>query len=150
MIGALSGFCKLLAGLVSKASDDVVIDQSCCLHVCIHYGAADKLESALFEIFAQSIRLGRGGRNVRIVSMTVLNGRAVNKSPDVVAEAAELLLHCEERFGVGDCGPYLQSIPHDTRIQQQLLDPSFCETCNFLWVEVGESLSIAFALVQYR
>ncbi len=55
MIRRRSANCKLAAGLVTKTSDDVIIDETRCLHVCIDDGAADEFEAALLEVFAQRI-----------------------------------------------------------------------------------------------
>ena len=43
--------------LAKLSPDDMIVDQSCSLHVCIKNGAADKFEAALFHVFAHRIGL---------------------------------------------------------------------------------------------
>lgn len=50
--------------LVPEASDQMVIDQACGLHVGIYYSATEEFEAFLFEILCEAIGNWRGGRHL--------------------------------------------------------------------------------------
>ena len=55
MIRRLTAFCKLLAGLMTKTSDNMIVDETGRLHVRVDDCTANKFEAALLEIFTQCV-----------------------------------------------------------------------------------------------
>ena len=80
----------------------------------------------------------------------VLHRPAIHESPDVAVEAAEFLLHFEERLRVGDRRGNLETIAHDARIAQQRGNPGGIVARHFARIEIVESLAVGRALLQNR
>ena len=71
------------AVLVAKAANNVIVDEACRLHVCVHNRAADKSEATLFQVFTKRIRFARRGRNIGNLLETVLQRLAVDEVPQL-------------------------------------------------------------------
>jgi len=128
----------------------MVIDQSRGLHMGINRGASQKFEAPLFKVFGQLVgSLGSGWDFGRRLEM-VLDGFAIDKSPDIVREGSELLLHFHESFRIVNGRFDFKSIADDPCILHQFLDIIFWKFCHCSIVKVGKGLSVPFALFQYR
>ena len=73
---------------------------------------------------------------------------AVDESPDVLIEAAELLLHGDHARALLIGGLDLAPVPHDRRIRDEALDVALGELRHGVWIEPGERGSVALALAQ--
>ena len=69
----------------------MVVDHSCGLHVGVADRRADKFETSLFEVFAEGIRFLRCRRVILQAPNCVHDRFAIDKSPDIGAETAELV-----------------------------------------------------------
>src|ERR1700733_16104895 len=86
----------------SKAVDQVVVHEPGCLHQGVTDGRADERESTTLQVLTQCIgNLGASGKFGKGPPV-VLNRPATDKRPDVLIEAAELLLEREEHAGITD------------------------------------------------
>ena len=99
-----------------KARDQMVVDHPDGLHVCVHNRAADELESALLEVFAERVGfLGRGWQMFH-ARQPILDWPAADETPNVFVKRAEFLLDVEELLGIRDCSRYFQAITNDSRV----------------------------------
>ena len=83
--------------------DKVIVDEAACLHMGIHYCAANEFETPGNKILAESVRLGSGGRDSVWNCMPVDDGLPPYKSPDIVAERTEFRLDFQKSFSIIDC-----------------------------------------------
>lgn len=97
---------------MTEAIGDVVVDHADGLHEGITNGGPHKIESPLFEIFAQSIGERRPGRNVRHGFSRVLNRDAIDKSPEIGIERAEDLRDGQGATGIADGRFNLEAVAH--------------------------------------
>ena len=79
--------------LTTKATLRMVVNHAGSLHVGVYDRRPDEFEATLFEIFTQDVRLAAGGRII-FQSFAAIDDRfAVDETPDVSIEAAELILN---------------------------------------------------------
>jgi hypothetical protein len=78
----------------------------------------------------------------------ILLRSSANESPDILVEAAKLLLQGKEQFGIPDGSLNLQPISYDILIRKQLTDFSLPIECNGGGVKVIEGSTVAAALFQ--
>jgi hypothetical protein len=150
MIRRHSAFCKLPAGLMTKAPDDVIVDEARCLHVRVDDRTANELKAAFLEVLAKRIGLRRRRRNIRVLFEVILDGLGAHKLPDVFAETAKFFLHGEKRPGIRYGRVHLETIAHDARVQQQFFNALVRKASDLYRVKVSECLTVAFTLVEYR
>ena len=126
----------------------MIVDHADRLHEGIADGRADEVESALAQVLAHRGGLGRLGRNFLHRLPGVALRRAINESPEVFVEGAELLFDRKNGARILDCGCDFQSIAHDAGVFQQALDAPLVVARDQRRIEVVECLAIAFALAQ--
>ena len=107
---------------MTEALDSMVIDHPHGLHEGVANGWPDEFKSALEQIFAHRLRLGRLGGDSAAGGSMVLEWLAVDKAPDVGVKTSEFLFHGEERLGILNGRGDLQSVAHDTGIREQRFD----------------------------
>src|SRR5262249_25338810 len=92
-------FIKLGCGefSISEAADEVIVDHSNCLHMCVDDSGTHEAESAVFQVLAERIGFGRGGRNLLHHFPAVDSGLSADKAPRKRIKTSELLLDCEKR-----------------------------------------------------
>src|SRR5437660_762953 len=78
------------------------------------------------------------------------NRLSADELPDVAIESAEFILHRHESLGVLHRGLYLQSIPHDARISQQLFNLAGVVAHHLLNIKIVERATIILAFFQNR
>ncbi len=123
----------------------VIVHQPCGLHVGVDDRAPHELEAALLEVLAERVGfLARGGELIHPLPAIDL-GLAVHETPDVIRKRAEFVLNFQETLSIGHRRDDFESITHDARIEQQLLDFFRGEAGDFFRIEVGERLAISFA-----
>src|SRR5690349_4669848 len=130
---------------VAKAADDVIVHHADRLHVRVDDGRADEAEVTLAQIRAERVRLLRARRDVVQTPTAILSRAIVDEAPLVCGEAAELLLHLQERARVSDCGLDLQPIADDPGVPQELSHFPLVEAGDARRLEVGEGLAVRVA-----
>lgn len=127
----------------------MIIDHTRRLHVGIADGRADKLESALFQISAHRVGFRGAGRVVFQRAYVVNDRMAVDKKPDILVEAAELLLHVEKFLRVVDRSKNLGAVSYDAGIAEQSINLAGAKARDFFRIETGEGAAIRRTLAQY-
>src|SRR5581483_5441939 len=77
-------------------------------------------EPAPLQVFAEGVGLLRPRRNLAQRPGTILSRRSTYEPPLVRVEAAELVLHAQERTRVRDGGLDLQPVAHDPGVPEEL------------------------------
>jgi hypothetical protein len=126
----------------------VIVYQTDSLHEGVTDCRSHELEASLLQVAAQGI--GFCGMRGDLVgrSPTIYSGSASNKSPDVLVKAPNFPLNSEKGFCVTHRTADLQTITHNARICEEALNSRRREASNTGWIELGERLSIGFALVK--
>src|SRR5215472_14111453 len=101
----------------------MVIDHSYRLHKCVANRRADEFEPAAGQVLAHSLRLGSLRRNILVSLPPVLDRTIPDEAPQISIKAAEFRLNIESAPGILDCSFYLEPVPDNTWIGEQLLDP---------------------------
>jgi hypothetical protein len=135
---------------LTKAIDNVIVDHPGGLHVCVADRRADKLESALLQVFAQRIRLDTGRWVVFESPQFVHYWLSVHEAPDISVEAAKLRLNFQETLGVGDSGDDFLFVTNDAGIVEQGCQFPLAVSGNSLGVKLPKCPSIGFSLTQDR
>lgn len=78
----------------------MIVDHADGLHQGVADGRADKVASALFEVFTHSIRLLGIGRYLSQRCPGILPGRPVHIAPEERVKRAELLLNLQDGPGI--------------------------------------------------
>jgi hypothetical protein len=78
-----------------------------------------------------------------------LHGLAIDKTPDIVGKAAELLLYIKECPGVFAGTENLEAIAYDPRVKEDLLQLLVAVTGDLVDIEIVEQVTIALSLAQY-
>ena len=126
----------------------MIIHHSNRLHERIADGRADEFQAALTKIAAQPVGLGREDLYVRAALSS--DRLAVNESPHVSIEAAELLLNCQESLSVPNRGVDLQSVADDASVSEKFCDSPLIVFRDLARIEVVERDPIIVALAQNR
>ena len=98
----------------------MVVDHSDRLHVGIANRGADKFKASLLQVLAHCIALLRAGGDLFGCLEFVLYRFAIDKSPDVIVERIEFVLHFQETSSIVSRAKDFQSIANNTRILEQL------------------------------
>src|SRR5579871_6081381 len=93
---------------VAVTGHSMIIHHPRRLHECITDGAAHETEATLLQVLAHGIGFGRTGRGAALP--LVLLGATAHERPDVLVEAAEFLLHFQERLCVTDSALDLEAV----------------------------------------
>jgi len=139
--------CSVNYFFIAKATGQMVIHHPHRLHKGITDGGAAKAEAALLHVFADGIGKPCAGWNMLQVFPFVVNGLVIGKAPDIAVEAAEFLLHLQERFCIFHRRLNLHLVPDDAGILHQRAELFGIVPRDFLRIEVVECLSEVFALV---
>jgi len=131
---------------VPEAGDEVIVDETGCLHEGITDRGADKAEAALLEVLAQGVGLRGRRRDLFHVFPAVLSRLIADEAPDVTVEAPEFFLHGEKRLGVADRGFDLETVAYDTGIREQGSDFRPAEARDPGGIESGEGSPIILPL----
>ena len=99
---------------------------------------------------AHRVRYRRLRRHLLQRRPGVLGRASVDETPDVAVEAAELLLHGQERAGVVDGRVDLQPIPDDPAVGQQALHLACTVAGHGLRIEAVECAAIALPPTKNR
>src|ERR1044071_8470990 len=94
-----SGF-SVRGSYMPEAVLRVVVHHAHGLHVRIADRRADELEAALQQVLAEGVRLRGFHRHLASLEHDRL---AADEAPDILVEAAEFLLHGEQRDRIGLC-----------------------------------------------
>ena len=89
--------------LVPKASHQMIVDHADGLHVRVHDRAADKLEAALLEVFAEGVGFLGSCRQVLHTREPILNRLAAHETPNVLVKRAKFFLNVKKLLGIRDC-----------------------------------------------
>src|ERR1044072_1120410 len=101
---------------MAKATDYMVVDHACRLHVSVDDRCSDEAEAALLKVLADQIGQIGASRDVAHRLEVVHDGFAVHKAPDVVVKASKLLLDAEERLRIADGGSHLCPVADDALV----------------------------------
>ena len=74
----------------------VIIDHACGLHVAVDDGWADEIEAALFHVPGNGFRQPGFRRQVFHAFPAVVDGVAIDETPDIFAEGTEFFSHGDE------------------------------------------------------
>ena len=86
------------------------------LHVSVDDRAADELESAFLQVFAQCVGFLAGCRDLPGRLPFVLFWLAIDELPNVFIKATELVLNFQELFCIGDGRVNFQLVANDRGI----------------------------------
>src|SRR5439155_21771685 len=136
--------------VVAKAINSVVVDHADGLHHCVTNCRTHKLESALEQVFAHGVGVGRARGNFFERTPGILFRRAADELPDVSVEAAKFLLHCQKRFRVLNRRGDLEPVADNPRIGEESLHFAHIVTGDFLRSEVVEDFAVMLALLKNR
>src|ERR1041385_9082304 len=98
-------------------------------------GRSAELEAAPGQRLRERVGLLRLRRHVAGLPREVANRLAADERPRELGEAAELLLHLEERAGVRDRGRDLRAVPHDAGVGEQPADVRRAVARDFSWIK---------------
>src|SRR5438094_7070061 len=136
---------------IFKTLYHVVVHHAGRLHVRVADGRADEREAAFLQILGQGIGLRRCCLHGFLGDALGMSQCSIaREAPDVPVEAAELFLHFQETFCVGDSALDFQTIADDARVVHQTCDVGFAESRDLACVEVFERLPEILALAQDR
>src|SRR5581483_691034 len=107
-------------------------------------------EPAPLQVFAEGVGLLRPRRNLAQRPGTILSRRSTDEPPLVRVEAAELVLHAQERTRVRDGGLDLQPVAHDPGVPEELRHLPRVEARDARGIEAVEGLAIRVPLSQDR
>src|SRR5437868_7997611 len=147
--GSLRGVRLRVVG-GAGAADDMVVDEAGGLHEGVHDGGAHEGEAARLEVLRKRIGLRRARGNIPERPGAVAARLAAHEAPDVRVEAAEFLLHAQERLRVLHRAFDLEPVADDAGILQQLLDPGLSEARDLGRIEVRERTTVVLALGEDR
>ena len=102
---------------MSETLHEMVIYHACCLHIGVADGWSDESETSRFEVLAHCLGFGCGAGNFFQGAPAILNGVTVDKTPDIVMERAEFVLHFEISTRVVDRRFDFSSISDDILIR---------------------------------
>ena len=128
----------------------MVVHEADRLHERVADRRTDEAELPALQVFAHHPGLRRLRRKVGQRRPPVDDRRSVDEPPEVVSEAAELVLQLEDTRGVIERGLDLEPVPDDARVGEQSLAVIGSEPCDDGGVEAGERGPVALALVQDR
>ena len=147
-----SHICRELAAvdnvLPPKATDDMVVDHSGGLHMRVADCGADKLESALLQVFTERIRLCAGRRVVFEPSELMHDRLPADEAPNVCVEAAELRLNFQETLRVVHSCTDLLLIADDAGIVEQQFQLLLAVSGDLRWLELSKGFSVSSPLAQ--
>ena len=138
------------AGGKSEAIDEMVIDESCSLHVSINDRGAHELEASRLQVPAQQIGLGACRGYVALRPPAIDDRFAADESPDVVSKAPEFLLDLEIVPRIADRRLDLSSVSYDAGVGHEPFNGAPVKARNTLGIEVGECATITGTLAQNR
>src|SRR5438445_404329 len=116
----------------------MVIDHSHGLHKGIADRRANKLETALEQIFAHRVRFGSFRGNHFKGFPGVVDWFAADELPDVSIETAKFFLDRQKSVRVLDCRSDFQAVSNYARISQKFLDFASVILCNLVRIKVVE------------
>src|SRR5579859_4260527 len=126
--------------------DPMIVHHTGSLHERIADGAAHEAETALLQVLAHCV--GFRGTVRRLATPVVDLRLAAHEGPDVLVEAAELLLHREESLGIPDAALDLEAVTHDAGILEQPRHVLLGVASHLLRVEAMIGAAVVVALVQ--
>src|SRR3989440_3154010 len=133
-----------------ETGDEVVVDHPGRLHERVADRRAHEGEAARLESPAQRVRdLGRRRHLARLPPL-VLDGPAVDVTPEPRVERALGALHGEERARVHDAGRDLGPVAHAALVAQQRARAGRREARHHARIEAGEGAAVGVALVEDR
>ena len=93
MLFAFASAGQLFTRQAAVAFAGVIIHQAGGLHVGVDNGGAHEVEAVFLQVFADKVGQRGRCRHIRQPFEGILDGLAVDKVPDIVAEAAPLFLN---------------------------------------------------------
>lgn len=126
----------------------MIVDHSDGLHEGVNDGGADELEASSFEILAEGIRFGSGGRQSRPALVAFSERRASDEFPAVGIKGAEFGLNLKKRFRIADGGADLPLVSNDVFVLHEAAHIAGLKLGDFLRVEVVEGFSVAVAALE--
>src|SRR6185503_11777 len=99
-----------------KTFEDMVVHHAHRLHERVTNRGSDKSKTSLLQITAHGLRFGGFRRHLSQVRPSIHQRSMVYKLPQVIAEAAKLLLNSQERLSVRNRRFNFQPIANDPRI----------------------------------
>ncbi len=102
---------------VKEAVPQVIVYHADALHISIAGDGSHEFESSTLQVPGHGVRFRRRNRHILPGTIPgIAQGLVVREPPDVVVEGAELLLHPQERGGVGYSGVDFSHVADDARV----------------------------------
>src|SRR5690349_23713186 len=133
-----------------EAVDRVIVYQADRLHVGINDRAAHEVQSPLLQIFGEGIAFLSLHGHVRAALALTVDRPVPNETPNVGVEGSEFLLNREKRARVFHRTVNLETVAHQSGIEQQFFDACLSETSHSRGIESGERPPVVLAFAQDR
>src|SRR5688572_19743474 len=131
-VACICSILRLRRRFVTETGCQVVVHHAHALHIRVHDGRADELETALLQILAERVRfLGRRA-DVAVLLVRVLDDLPADETPDVAVERAELLAELQELPRVHDGRFDLLAVADDAGVVHQAFHVPGAELRDFV------------------
>jgi len=128
----------------------MIVDHSDRLHQRIANCRSNKLKAATYEIAAHRVGFRSVRRHLTHSSPAILLGLSADETPKITIEASKFFSDSEKCFRILNRGGDLQSVPHNSGINEESLHVTRAITRDFLRAKVVERFAIILAFLENR